>query len=94
MVKRHNILKSPDIQVFFYHLSLILSLTLVYGFIYSLLPKEEFGFVDDLDPYYYSFGTISTVGFGDLTPKTRRAKILTISQQILTLADLRVFLTI
>ena len=45
----------------------------------------DFGFKDKIDPYYFSFTTMSTVGYGDLRPKTRRAKLLVMSQQILLL---------
>ncbi len=43
----------------------------------------DFGFKDKIDPYYFSFTTFSTVGYGDYSPKTRRAKMLVMSQQLL-----------
>ena len=45
----------------------------------------HFGFKDKIDPYYFSFTTMSTVGYGDLRPKTRRAKLLGMTQQLLLL---------
>ena len=59
-------------------------ITIIYGFIYSQLPKEAFEFKDPLlDPYYFSMTTISTIGYGDNAPKTRMAKIIVISQMML-----------
>lgn len=40
--------------------------------------REHFGFESALDAYYYSTVTSSSVGYGDILPKTRKAKILTI----------------
>jgi voltage-gated potassium channel len=45
----------------------------------------EFGFKDKIDPYYFSFTTMSTVGYGDFRPKSRRAKIVVMSQQMILL---------
>ena len=69
--------------------SVILSLiTLFYGYMYSTM-KDDFGFTDDpIDPYYFSLLTMSTVGYGDFSPKTRRAKILVMSQHILLLIEI------
>ena len=61
----------------------------LYGFIYSLIP-EDFGFNSTVDPYYFSLTTMSTVGYGDFSPKTRRAKILVMSQQIILLTEILV----
>jgi len=85
-------LLNKNTEIFVHHFCVLIGIILIYGYIYSLMPKEEFGFKDELDPYYFSFTTLSTVGYGDLHPKSQRAKILTITQQILTLVDLRIFL--
>ena len=45
----------------------------------------DFGFKDKIDPYYFSVTTMSAVGYGDLSPKTRGAKLLVMSQQLLLL---------
>ena len=60
---------------------LVITVTLLYGFLYSMLDPEEFGFKTALDPYYFSFTTMSSVGYGDLSPKTDRAKVLVMTQQ-------------
>lgn len=39
--------------------------------------REHFGFESALDAYYYSTVTSSSVGYGDILPKTPKAKILT-----------------
>ena len=36
-----------------------------------------------LDPFYFSFTTMSSVGYGDFSPKTDTAKIIVMSQQLL-----------
>jgi|TARA_B110000444_G_scaffold34325_1_gene29716 voltage-gated potassium channel len=51
--------------------------------------KEDFGFTDDpLDPYYFSLMTMSTVGYGDFSPKTQRAKALVMSHHTIILAEI------
>lgn len=66
----------------------ILLITLMYGVLYSKLPREEFGFKTALDPFYFSFTTMSTVGYGDISPKTDRAKMLVMTQQAALLVEL------
>ncbi len=68
--------------------TIALIITLVYGYLYSTM-KEDFGFSDDpLDPYYFSLMTMSTVGYGDFSPKTRRAKALVMTHQLIILSEL------
>jgi hypothetical protein len=67
---------------------LIIIITLAFGFIYSRMDPEEFGFKTTLDPYYFSFTTMSSVGYGDLSPKTDRAKMLVMIQQVFMLGEL------
>lgn len=64
---------------------ILLLITFVYGVIYSRMNPAEFGFNDRFDPMYFSFTTMSTVGYGDYSPKSRRAKMLVISQQMFLL---------
>lgn len=40
---------------------------------------EHFGFSSAIDAYYFSAVTSSSVGYGDLLPKTPKAKLLTIA---------------
>jgi voltage-gated potassium channel len=69
----------------------ILMITLVYGLIYSSIHRrnpDAFGFKDGLvDPFYFSFTTMSSVGYGDFFPKTRFAKTLVMSQQFLLIGE-------
>ena len=58
-----------------------LLVALVYGILYSKMLPTEFGFVSPLDPFYFSFTTMSSVGYGDFRPKTSRAKMLVMTQQ-------------
>ena len=60
---------------------LVITVALLYGYLYSLMDPEEFGFKSALDPYYFSFTTMSSVGYGDFSPKTGRAKMLAMTQQ-------------
>ena len=59
----------------------IITIALLYGFLYSMLDPSEFGFKSALDPYYFSFTTMSSVGYGDFSPITERAKMLAMTQQ-------------
>lgn len=56
-------------------------LAIMYGIIYSMMRPEDFEFKSRLDPYYFSFATMSSVGYGDFTPKTDRAKMVVMTQQ-------------
>ena len=69
-------------------ISIAVIITLVYGYLYSTM-KEDFGFSDDpIDPYYFALTTMSTVGYGDFLPKTKRAKALVMSHQLIILSEL------
>lgn len=64
----------------------IMIIIFAYGIAYGMMSERDFGFKDWIDPLYFSFTTMTTVGYGDFTPKTRRAKMLVMSQQVLVLA--------
>ena len=64
------------------------TITLAYGFLYSRMDPKEFGFESPVDPYYFAFTTMSTVGYGDFGPKTDRAKMLVMSQQSILIGEL------
>ena len=67
---------------------LVITVALLYGYLYSLMDPEEFGFKSALDPYYFSFTTMSSVGYGDFSPKTVRAKMLVMTQQAFIFGEL------
>lgn len=71
----------------FREFTIILMITIIYAIGYSFMKPSEFGFKDRIDPFYFSFTTMSTVGYGDLKPKTRRAKIVVMSQQLFLLVS-------
>jgi voltage-gated potassium channel len=52
------------------------------------MKPESFGFKSPLDPFYFSFTTMSSVGYGDISPKTDMAKLMVMSQQIVMLGEL------
>jgi hypothetical protein len=59
-------------------------ITFVFGILYSMLDRmssKNFGFKSILDPFYFSFTTMSSVGYGDFVPKTNTAKMLVMIQQ-------------
>lgn len=64
------------------------TITLAYGFLYSRMDPKDFGFESPIDPYYFAFTTMSTVGYGDFGPKTDRAKMLVMSQQGILIGEL------
>ena len=59
-----------------------LLIALVYGTLYSMMLPDEFGFKRPIDPFYFSFTTMASVGYGDFSPKTDRAKVIVMSQQL------------
>ena len=69
-----------------------LAIKLIYGTLYSMMGKDEFGFKGVLDPFYFSFTTMSTVGYGDFSPKTNRAKMVVMSQQLTLIVGILVFI--
>jgi voltage-gated potassium channel len=68
----------------------ILAITTLFGIIYGSLEPEHFGFEGVLDPFYFSFTTMSTVGYGDYSPKTNLAKVLVMCQQAMLLSEIMV----
>jgi hypothetical protein len=66
----------------------IIAISLLFGIIYSSLELEHFGFKSILDPFYFSFTTMSGVGYGDYSPKTSLAKVLVMCQQALMLSEI------
>lgn len=60
---------------------MLILITLVFGFIYSKLDNKHFGFKEKIDPYYFSFTTMTTVGYGDYSPKTTKSKLIVMTQQ-------------
>jgi voltage-gated potassium channel len=60
----------------------------VYASINRINP-DAFGFDDSVvDPFYFSFTTMSSVGYGDYSPKTRIAKAAVMSQQTILIVEL------
>ena len=66
------------------------AITCFFGLIYLIWHKTfgGFGFSKSglnalIDPFYFSFTTMSTVGYGDYIPKTNLAKVLVMCQQSL-----------
>lgn len=66
----------------------VLVITILYGLLYAMMKPEEFGFTTLIDPFYFSFTTMSSVGYGDFSPKTNRAKAVVMSQQALLLVEI------
>ena len=76
-----------------FHVALTLSFTLVY---YKLSQDDEIKHFngikrnDDafINSLYFSFTTFSTVGYGDISPKSRTAKLFVMLHQILVLSNI------
>lgn len=58
-----------------------LLVALFYGILYSMMHPKDFNFKSPLDPFYFSFTTMSSVGYGDFSPKTDYAKMVVMTQQ-------------
>lgn len=68
----------------------LIATALAYGLIYASIHAADptaFGFESILDPFYFSFTTMSTVGYGDFGPKTNFAKLVVMSQQLLLIGE-------
>lgn len=63
-------------------------IAIFFGVLYSLIDPVHFGFKTKLDPFYFSFTTMSSVGFGDISPKTELAKSLVMLQQTFIIIEL------
>jgi hypothetical protein len=83
------ILKSQDVtrEVIFAAVVIYLLMALMWNFIYSLLQLYEPGSFDILDGHYresrlfflyYSFVTLTTLGYGDIIPLTEKARAFAI----------------
>jgi voltage-gated potassium channel len=66
----------------------VIIISTLFGIIYSSLEPGHFQFKSVLDPFYFSFTTMSSVGYGDYTPKTNLAKVLVMCQQSLMFNEL------
>mgnify|MGYP005689726573 FL=1 len=66
----------------------LIIISTLFGIIYSSLEPGHFQFKSVLDPFYFSFTTMSSVGYGDYTPKTNLAEVLVMCQQSLMFNEL------
>ena len=81
ILKKHKYLLSILITVF------------VFSIIYFILGKNNFNGINTNNNYftnylYFSFITTSSIGYGDITPKTLLAKFFVILQSITTFTHL------
>ena len=68
-----------------------LATTIIYGIIYMIIDKADssaFGFESWIDPFYFSFTTMSTVGYGDHLPKSDLAKMTVMSHQTILILEI------
>lgn len=67
-------------------------LSVIFARIYMRLGHEQFNGMDEssnfFDYWYFSFTTFSTVGYGDISPKSGAAKAVVVTQQVILLLDL------
>ena len=76
---------------FYKLMSFNLVVIFIYAIIYQQIKTQFYGLDDDssfIDCLYFSFSIQSTVGFGDLGPKTKIAKIIVMSQQLILISEI------
>jgi len=61
----------------------VLALTLVYAGLYTLVDIDYGRHETLFSPVYYSFVTLTTLGYGDVTPASLPAQVLAVSQAVL-----------
>jgi len=79
-----------DLKLNFAKFLFYMAVAAIYAKIYYEYREQFNGLSDDssfLDCFYFSFTTFSTVGYGDISPKTNLTKLLVLSQQIILLLD-------
>lgn len=66
------------------HLAIVVFFALLY-----LLAGDDFDLGEDrvLNALYFSMTTSSTVGFGDISPRTRRGKLLVMTHQFIIMLE-------
>ena len=63
-------------------IAVVLATNIIFSLIYAnAFAPQEFGFVDPIDPWYFSLTTSSTVAYGDFYPRTRNAKVVVMVHQ-------------
>ena len=73
--------------------------TILFGLMYLVYSRRTgdtaFGFRKNnlIDPFYFSFTTMSTVGYGDFSPKDDVAKVLVMIHQFVLIAELLTIFT-
>jgi len=65
----------------------VIVITVLYGLIYAMMNPIEFGFKSLIDPFTF-FTTMASVGYGDFSPKSTRAKMVVMTQQTLLLIEI------
>ena len=76
---------------FYKVMSFNLVVIFIYAIIYQQIKTQFYGLDDDssfIDCLYFSFTIQSTVGFGEIGPKTKIAKIIVMSQQLILISEL------
>ena len=81
----HNMLN------FYKILTFNLVITFIYAIVYQQIKDQFYGLDSDssfLDCLYFSFTIQSTVGFGEIGPKTKTAKLIVMTQQLVVISEL------
>jgi hypothetical protein len=71
--------------------AVLVFVTISFGILYLLLNTnnpDDFGFKSWIDPMYFASTTMSSVGYGDYSPRTVRAKIAVMIQQLFVMTEL------
>ena len=94
---------SPFLRNFILPLTSLIILTVAFSFVFLICDANEFNGLDEesdgllkyFNRLYFTMTTMSTVGYGDISPASVRAKIITmVLQALITIGSVTTILTL
>ena len=79
-------------NIFFVNLILCIVFSVIYKFVFVMDPENSFNGLDKdsnfIDFFYFATTTTSTIGYGDISPKSNIARAVIIIHQLLVMMNL------